>query len=62
MGLVGGSNDIKPEEHVAQCSGVCSELYGAVGMAIIADGVGRDFTQSCSQVLVTESPGTMWEQ
>ena len=62
MGFVGGSNDGKPEKPVAQCSRVCSELYRAVGMTIIADGVGRDFTQSCSQVLVSESPGAMWEQ
>lgn len=62
MGFVGSSNDTKPEERMAQRSRLHSELYGALGMMIVADGVGRDFAQSCSQVLVTESLGTMWEQ
>ena len=44
MGFVRGSNDGKPEKRVAQCSRGCSELYGAVGMTVIADGVGRNFS------------------
>lgn len=44
MGVRSGSNDGKPEKRMAQCSRGAVEIYGAVGMTVIADGMDRNFS------------------